>query len=135
MNRVQQHVSGTLVLSGTAAGLALMALYFFEPGKTPIYPVCVLYQVTGLACPGCGSLRAIHNLLRGDVVAAFLLNPLLLLSVPALAWLGVRWLRRVRSPKKPHPPLVPPRVAWTALGIMVVFAVLRNLPAFSWMAP
>jgi hypothetical protein len=39
-------------------------------------PLCALKLVAGIPCPVCGSLRLGEALLRGEIGAAFLLNPL-----------------------------------------------------------
>lgn len=52
-------------------------------------PPCRLHQTTGLPCPTCGSHRAIRALLSGDILNAFLAQPLgtLLILSAALYWL------------------------------------------------
>jgi hypothetical protein len=58
-----------------AAGLGLLALLAGVVGRvdpeTPgTYPACPFAALTGLACPGCGSLRALHDLVHGSPLAA-----------------------------------------------------------------
>lgn len=48
------------------------------------FPKCPFRTLTGLLCPGCGSQRAIHNLLNLDIRGAFEQNALLVLSIPYL---------------------------------------------------
>jgi hypothetical protein len=40
-------------------------------------PRCLLHAATGIPCPTCGMTRATWHLLRGEIGAAFLLNPLM----------------------------------------------------------
>lgn len=55
--------------------LVLAAVYFvFDPNVDGLFPRCGFFVLTGLKCPGCGSQRALHALLHGDVVGAFRLN-------------------------------------------------------------
>ncbi len=113
-------VIGALLLA------AAVVLYGFEPGVAWIFPPCPLHSLTGLHCPGCGSLRALHQLLHGHVGRAFGLNPILVISLPVLAFLRLR------------PALVyRPWFAWTCFGVLLAFGVLRNLPwwPFSLLAP
>ncbi|MDE7125963.1 MAG: DUF2752 domain-containing protein [Muribaculaceae bacterium] len=62
-------------------------------------PRCVFKAITGYDCPGCGSQRAFHALLHGNVYEAFVLNPAVFALVPlavlyALAeWCGCSRLR------------------------------------------
>ena len=60
----------------TAAVLiALAAVYFFfDPNTEGVFPKCAFYVLTGWKCPGCGSQRALHALLHGDITGAFHMN-------------------------------------------------------------
>jgi len=120
-------------LSGTAVIAALVVLYLFNPVEHTFYPSCQFYKLTHLHCPGCGSLRAMHQLTHGHVAAAFHSNPLLIVSIPMLVWLGISKLRD----RSANVLMIQPAAAWTILAIVIVFGILRNLPfaAFSWMAP
>ena len=86
------------------------------------FPGCMFHQATGLWCPGCGLTRATHDLLHGDVVSALgsnLFTPFVLLAVVATWW---AWTRRSFG---------------LLIGAMVLFAMLRNVPAapFDALAP
>jgi hypothetical protein len=107
-----------LVYAAVSAGIAASAvmLYVLDPATTKVYPPCPLRWVTGFLCPGCGSLRALHRLLHGEVVAALQMNPLLVALGPMAIAVGWRrWLNR-------------PWLGWTALVTVVAYGVLRNVP-------
>src|SRR5207302_5482362 len=55
-------------------------LYVFDPVRFGFYPACTLYRTTGLFCPGCGSLRAMHQLLHGHLIEALRFNALCVCS-------------------------------------------------------
>jgi hypothetical protein len=93
------------------AGLAV--LYLFSPERYGFYPRCLFRELTGLDCPGCGSLRSVHHLLHGEIATAFLFNPLLYFLVPALL-VCRRHLHR-------------PAWLWSFAGIVLLFTVARNL--------
>ena len=118
----------------TAAGFVFLAvLYSFDPAQYRLYPTCVLHQATGLWCPGCGALRASHQLLHGHVALALRYNALLVLSLPLLAW----WAALVARQGWCAVPRVRAAWLWTALVVVVVFGVLRNVPCtqLAWLAP
>ena len=55
--------------------LALAAVYFFfDPNTEGVFPKCAFFVLTGWKCPGCGSQRALHALLHGDIAGAFHMN-------------------------------------------------------------
>lgn len=98
------------------AGLTAL-LYSFNPSVSALFPPCPFNYLTGLYCPGCGSLRAMHLLLHGDMIGALAMNPLLVATLPVFpiavfrrSWLYARWL--------------PPAL----LIVIILFGVLRNIP-------
>jgi|SRR5687768_5119350 len=108
---------------GLAVGLcaAVVLLYFFAPSEHRFYPRCVFHAVTGLACPGCGALRAAHSFLHGDFATAFRFNPLLFVLLPLA---GLTWV--VYRPASLS--VLPAKWIWVLLGVIIAFGVLRNLP-------
>jgi hypothetical protein len=114
------------VVVSAIALTALILLYLVNPAGSRLYPPCPSRALTGLHCPGCGSLRATHLLLHGDIPGAFRKNPLLVLSIPVLAVLTVRrsWSQKAWVP-------------WAALAVLVIYGVLRNIPhwPFDLLAP
>ena len=107
-------------------------LFFFDPAHYDFYPSCFIRSITGLNCPGCGSLRAIHELLHGHVAAAVQLNLLLVLSLPLALSLMIRKAVAWRSGRAPT--LEIKRVwLWTFLALALAFTVVRNLPGFEWL--
>jgi hypothetical protein len=92
----------------------------WDPERVGWYPRCPTKLLTGLDCPGCGTLRGVHDLLRGDVVAAADHN---LLMLVALVWFAVLAVRSIRRRE-----IIGPRVASHWLVAVAVFAVARNLP-------
>ena len=115
------------LIGATTAVAAAIVLFACDPSRVPIYPVCLFHRLTGLNCPGCGSLRAMHQLLHGNVLAALHLNALLVVSLPLFAWLGFRMYRQTTTgaPKVPVKPLW----LWTYVGVALVFGILRELPS------
>jgi len=113
------------------AGVALV--FAVNPTQTTYLPRCPLYATTGLYCPGCGSTRAVHQLLHGHVAAAFGYNPLLVVSLPLLAYAVARQFIRALPPRRP----LPAWTIWAIFAVLVTFGVVRNVPwgAVRWMAP
>jgi hypothetical protein len=71
-----------------------------------------------------------HQLAHGNFAAAWQLNPLALVLLPALLWLSLREFAR-QFLGKDWPGLVTrPGCAWALLAILVVFGIVRNLPGF-----
>jgi hypothetical protein len=120
---------GVLALVVAVAGVVL---FWFDPRRYHFYPVCYFYQTTGLLCPGCGALRASHQLLHGHWATAFQFNPMLVVSLPVLAWLGARSAWRYYR-NEPASLGVRPLWLWLALAAVLTASLLRNLPGAPFM--
>ena len=113
--------------------LALLRLH--DPHGSGSYGYCPSLYLTGIACPGCGGLRAVNDLTRGDVTAAVSSN---VLAVVLVAVLAVAWLAWVRRRWRGHSgPMIVLSERWglVAIVILVVFGVVRNLPFGAALAP
>jgi hypothetical protein len=120
---------------GMLAGLAVLLV--LDPATSPWLPPCPFHALTGLHCPGCGTLRGLHQLLHGNLAAAFWLNPLTVLCLPWIAyWLVSKSLEGVSGRRLPAP-VVSAFWIWLLLSVILVFWVLRNVPLypFSLLAP
>jgi len=112
-----------------------LILYFFDPNQYSFYPRCLFHQTTGLFCPGCGSLRAIHQLLHGHLMAAARLNALLVLSLPVVLWMAARKILAGFMVRLPAPAFRR-WFLWIGLAILIFFSLLRNFSfARGWLAP
>lgn len=117
--------SWVVVCVGGAA--VLFALYAFPPEHSRFYPRCVFNALTGWQCPGCGGLRAAHQLLHGNIAASWQLNPLIVLGVAGGAlWLSARAIHRW-SRRDLLRPVRRPWLFWAGLGGLVIFGIARNL--------
>ena len=117
-----------------AIGTAGSILYFFEPSSYGFYPTCLFHRITGLHCPGCGSLRALHQLLHGQIWRAFQYNPMLVTSLPFLAAFGgptlIAWFR-----DKPITFAAPRKWVFLIIGIGLAFSIWRNIPGCPFAIP
>jgi hypothetical protein len=110
--------------------LAIAAVALIDPAGSPYYPKCPFRSITGLSCPGCGGLRAVHEALHGHLGAAIRLNPILAVLTPILGYGVLDDLSRLfRSRSLPRPRIRP--AWWLALAVMVgVFWVVKNIPCY-----
>ena len=120
-----------LLLAGLsfATGVVLACiLRTCNPATDWFFPPCPFRALTGLLCPGCGTLRALHELLNGHLFAALRLNPLMMLLLPyvgysatmsGLEFVTMRRLTRV---------FIPPACIWVLLAVILTFWIVRNIP-------
>ena len=101
-------------------------LYIFEPGKSGFFPACPFRTLTGFTCPGCGSTRGLHRLLHGDVIAAFELNPLMVLSLPFLLYALVRYTTAAVTGRPLQRNRLNSKYIWMLFVVIMCFWVFRN---------
>ena len=119
---------------GLAGVAAVATVAVVDPNEAGHYPTCPFLAVTGLFCPGCGTLRALHALVHGDLASAVDLNVLTVALLPVLVLAWASWFA-FRVGRRPAPLRVP---TWTGTSIAVAvpaFWLLRNLPFGSVLAP
>ncbi len=114
--------------------VAVTVLFFFNPVEHGFFPACLFHKLTGWNCPGCGATRAAHELLHGNLAAAWRNNALLVCALPFCAWLAVRIFLRRRGGES-RLPVFRPLALWISFAVVAGFAVLRNLPVGAWLAP
>lgn len=117
--------------------ISVIVLRLARPGASGLHPPCPFHVLTGLHCPGCGTLRALHQLLSWNVVAAFGHNPLMMLSLPFVAYSYLSYgTLAVRGRSLPRAGPVP-RLIWGLLVVILAYWVLRNIPypPFTFLAP
>ncbi|WP_243717659.1 DUF2752 domain-containing protein [Actinomadura sp. KC345] len=121
------------VLGGVVAGALLVA--FRDPNESGHYPSCPFLAMTGFYCPGCGMTRLVHALTHGDVGTAFGLNPLLFVLLPVFGYLYARWTVLGARGMPMRSVLFRPAAAYSFIGLLAAYGVLRNLPFAHALAP
>ena len=126
-------VAGSLALiSGVCA-----FLFAVHPSESRLVPTCPFLLLTGLHCPGCGTLRGLHHLLHGRLASAVGLNPLMVGALPYMLGSYVGFVRRALSGAPLAPGAKAHRWAFLVPVVVVLFGILRNLPfsLFAWIRP
>lgn len=126
---------GAPALVGGVAVAAAVLVHFHDPHVQGSYGVCPFYALTGWWCPGCGGLRAMHNLTEGRILDAVHSNAFLLpLILGFTLWWGDWMVRRWRG--RPGRSFTMSRTTLAiVLTLLAAFTVLRNTPWGAWLAP
>lgn len=133
VSRWRRMVPPAAVAGGLAA--ATLALHLRDPHDQNSWGICPTAAM-GFSCPGCGGLRAVNDLGNLQVGAAASSNLLFVLSLPFIAYVFVRWAHGRWTDRRWNPSDRAVNTSAIILAVaMVVFTVLRNLPAGSWLAP
>lgn len=100
---------------------------------------CLIHSSTGWHCPGCGGTRAFHDVASGNGSDALSHHALLVVGMFSFSCISLYLIIRITILGKPAPQL--PNIStswiWVGGGIIILFTLLRNIPAwpFSLLAP
>ena len=98
----------------TIVGACLV--FMFNPETTSCYPRCPFYALTGLQCPGCGTLRGLHALMHLRFAEAWRHNPMMIALIPLIISFSL-FPRLCKNVK----------VGWVILASTVFWWISRNL--------
>lgn len=123
-----------LILAVLPAVLAVLFLYArFDPAESVFFPKCIFHSLTGLECPGCGSQRAIYQLLNGHITEALRYNALAVIAIPYILAGIILHSGIIHGPKADSAKrrLYSGTAVYIALAVIVAFWILRNIfPTF-----
>lgn len=130
-----QRIAAPSLLAGAVLGASVL-LHLRDPHESGSWGFCPWLVLTGTSCPGCGGLRAVNDLTRGDLSAAASSNVLFVGSLPLLLFLWGRWFsERWNDRRRPANTRGAFIYAGLATAVMLVFWVVRNLEFATWLAP
>jgi hypothetical protein len=119
-----------LALTSAAIAAAVVAVWIyraFDPSEAGWFPPCLFKAATGLDCPGCGTQRAFHALLHGDLAGAWGFNAAFVLSLPLIALLVALRLKPGISPLMVRITGSRPFIL-TVFFLFVAWTIMRNIP-------
>ena len=113
------------ILCIVLSGCIFILLASFNPENHAFFPKCPFFILTNLQCPGCGSQRAIYNLIHGNIANAFSYNALLVISIPFVVLLVVAEILKKRYSCF-YENLHSSKVILSCLIIVISWWILRN---------
>ncbi|MFB8276757.1 DUF2752 domain-containing protein [Nocardia colli] len=123
-----------LLVAGVGIGIGVL-LHVRDPHVEGSYGVCPVYALTGFWCPGCGGMRAIHNLTDGHLLDSLHSNLLAVPLVLAFVLWITDWTLRAWRGQRMRLPSISRATMWTFFALLTVYTVLRNTPWGTWLAP
>lgn len=114
--------------------VATAAVHLRDPHVEGSWGLCPLRALTGWDCPGCGGLRATHDLTHLDLWSAASSNLLLVLAIPLVLLGWGRWLSATWRGAPSAVAGLSDRVVVALIAAILGFTLLRNLPVGAWLA-
>ncbi len=98
---------------------------------------CPIRALTGGFCPGCGSTRAIDELLHGDLIGSMTCHPMVLPLLGLTTYLWVSWIagRRGGRPWARSPTELSAAIPLLLAVAFVTLTIVRNVPGLEWLTP
>lgn len=99
-----------------------------NPYEVKFLPKCAFFTFTGYQCPGCGSQRALHDLLNFKILEALKENSLLVLSLPYIFFGAYLDLKKEKPQKlqKIQSKLYQDKALIVVFFIILFFWIFRN---------
>ena len=129
MSSSKKTISVIFIATAVFAIAGLVWLYYtYNPSGNNLFPRCPSNQFLGIICPGCGSQRAIHQLLHFNIGGAFRANPLLVVSLPYIIT-GIAFENKNVRNKYPaiRKALFGKKAIILLLIIITIYTLYRNL--------
>jgi hypothetical protein len=118
-------------------GAGAFVVAYFNPTTAGFFPVCPLFKLTGILCPGCGLTRGFHALFHGDILGALHFNALLPVFAFFIGFCLLSLVLTVVRGRGLSWRIFPPASVYGFVVLAAAFFVLRNLPfyPFTLLAP
>ena len=127
-----------IIISIVILSLGILSLYFFyDPISHKYFPKCFFNQATGLHCPGCGTQRAVHSFLQGDIIKGISYNILFSVFLIIMVYRVLLYTLKKFTTKKYYNILHNPIVTYAIVIFIILFWILRNINIypFTLLAP
>lgn len=132
------HKKKQLVALYFLTALVIAILYNLNPAENNnIYPPSLSREWGGFYCPGCGTLRALHQLLHGNWRAALRFNPLLVICLPYFFYWIIPYFFQYFYEIKLYSINHKNKQILGIITVCLAYGLLRNIsdPNFSWLVP
>ena len=118
-------------------GAVAVILHLSSPYDSGLYAACPFKALTDFNCPGCGTLRGLHEITHGRFGTALGLNALMVLSLPFIAFSIIKYIVAGILGYEERRVFIPSGIIWALLGAVILFWIFRNLPwyPFTLLAP
>ena len=89
-------------------------------------PTCVLYDLAGLYCPGCGGTRSVISLMHFDVVRSFLYHPVVPYTAVVVGLFVITHTLNIFTKGKVKAMKFRPIYLYIMLAIIVLQFIIKN---------
>ena len=117
------------------AALLLLLCYYAAVRLFDVGIPCPIYAGIGVYCPACGVSRMCVAILQGDIVGGFRYNPFAFFALPILFAVLCRQTVLYVLRGEHRLSRIERVTLWALLCASILFGILRNVEACSFLAP
>ncbi len=113
--------------------LSILIYRLIPPANRPILPICTLYRLTGIYCPGCGGTRSTIYLLTGHPIRSFIYHPVVFYAGAVGGWFMLsQTIERISRHRFKIGLKYRDSYLWIALILAIVNFILKNVFLFAF---
>lgn len=129
-NSKSYKVNKVVIVIGIVTTLILLLIYALIDPASNFFPKCPFYVLTSFKCPGCGSQRALHEILNLNFREAFQYNAFIIIAIPLIS--ACLLLYKPLKRKFPHLQNLSSSkyLKWGTILLILFWWILRNI--FNW---
>ena len=113
--------------------LLILLIYFVFNKITNIGIPCIIHELTGFYCPGCGVTRMFFSIIKLEFYQAFRYNPFVFILFCLYILFRIISIFYYLKYKKVL--AIPEKVLYIIIALLIVFGILRNIPYFDYLKP
>ena len=110
--------------------LMLSLYYFVDPTSSKLFLKCLFFSISNFYCPGCGTQRAIHSFLKGDMIQGIRHNYMFILVFLVISYQATIFILDKLYSKKHLNLLHKSKTTNTIFILVILFWILRNIPYY-----
>ena len=133
--RLKSKKSFFAILLGAFVLVFMFSYYPIGGEGVDFYPPCIWFALTDTYCPGCGSMRGIQSTIEGNIFGLFENNILLFIALPFLFYSFIIVGFKAFKGYKPLTIFLTKNEIYFIVLLIIVFWIIRNMPAFKILAP
>ena len=112
--------------------ILIFGFLFFTYWKKAVYlQPCIVYQTTGLYCPGCGTTRAVVAFWRGNIIKSIYYHPIVLYgTIVYVSFMSSQTFARITKFRYTKGMQFHEVYLYIALIILIISMVVKNILKF-----
>ena len=125
------YIAGWCLIAGRLLVYLLLRLEI--PAVRKLFMPCILHNLTGLYCPGCGGTRAVFYLFQGHLFKSLLYHPFVPYAAVFCGWfMASHTVERLSRRRVAVGMKYRDGYLWAAVALILINFIVKNLALIVW---